>query len=157
MTTSKLPMAEHDPAQGPELPNVTQAQKALVQESFAQVAPIADKAAELFYDRLFEIDPELRILFKGDMAEQRRKLMQTLQFAVAGLNTPDQLVPAVQELGRRHKDYGVCDADYDTVGAALLWTLEQGLGTGFTDEVRDAWTAVYGLLAGVMKSAVEPG
>ena len=156
MTTSKLPLAEEDPAQGSGLPNVTEAQRTLVQQSFAQVAPIADKAAELFYDRLFEIDPELRILFKSDMAEQRRKLMQTLQFAVAGLDTPDRLVPAVQELGRRHKGYGVSDADYDTVGAALLWTLEQGLGTGFTDEVKDAWVAVYGLLAGVMKSA-EPG
>ena len=157
MTTEKLPTAADDPAEETGLPTVTEAQRALVQESFAKVAPIADKAAELFYDRLFEIDPDLRILFKDDMAEQRRKLMETLQFAVTGLDTPDQLVPAVRELGRRHKGYGVADADYDTVGTALLWTLEKGLGEGFTDEVRDAWTAVYGLLAGVMKTGAAHG
>lgn len=133
------------------LPSITEAQKALVQQSFAQVAPIADQAAELFYDRLFKIDPNLRILFKSDMTEQRRMLMETLQLAVTGLDAPDQLVPAVRELGRRHKGYGASDTDYDTVGAALIWTLEQGLGPHFTDEVRDAWMAVYGLLAGVMK------
>ena len=135
------------------LPGITGTQKLLVQTTFAQVAPIADQAAAMFYDRLFQIDPDLRIMFKEDMTEQRRMLMETLALAVAGLDAPDELVPVVQELGRRHKGYGVCDSDYDTVGTALLWTLEQGLGAGFTDEVRDAWTAVYGLLAGVMKSA----
>ncbi len=134
---------------------VTNTQKVLVQESFAAVMPIADDAAALFYRRLFELDPSLQRMFKGDMTEQRRKLMQMLTAAVKGLDRLDQLVPVVEELGRRHVGYGVADAHYDTVGAALLWTLEKGLGNAFTPEVKDAWIAVYGLLAGTMKNAAK--
>jgi hemoglobin-like flavoprotein len=132
---------------------LTNTQKTLVQQSFAAVAPIADDAAALFYRRLFELDPSLERMFKGDMTEQRRKLMQMLTAAVKGLDRLDQLVPVVEDLGRRHAGYGVADAHYDTVGAALLWTLEKGLGSAFTPEVEDAWIAVYGLLAGTMKNA----
>ena len=103
-------------------------QKTLVQDSFAIVAPIADDAAALFYRRLFELDPSLQRMFRGDMAEQRRKLMQMLTAAVKGLDRLDQLVPVVKDLGRRHATYGVEDRHYETVGAALLWTLEKGLG-----------------------------
>jgi hemoglobin-like flavoprotein len=134
---------------------VTNTQKVLVQESFAAVVPIADDAAVLFYRRLFELDPSLQRMFRGDMTEQRRKLMQMLTAAVKGLDRLDQLVPVVEELGRRHVGYGVADAHYDTVGAALLWTLEKGLGNAFTPEVKDSWIAVYGLLAGTMKNAAK--
>jgi len=134
---------------------LTLTQKALVQESFAKIAPIADDAAALFYRRLFEIDPSLQQMFRGDMAEQRKKLMQMLTTAVKGLDRLEQLVPAVQGLGRRHGAYGVIDAHYDTVGAALLWTLEKGLGRAFTPETREAWAAVYGLLATTMKEAAR--
>jgi hemoglobin-like flavoprotein len=134
---------------------LTLTQKTLVQESFATIAPIADDAAVLFYGRLFEIDPSLQRMFRGDMAEQRKKLMQMLTAAVKGLDRLDQLVPVVQELGRRHGAYGVLDAHYDTVGSALLWTLEMGLGAGFTPETREAWTTVYGLLATTMKDAAR--
>ena len=134
---------------------VTKTQKVLVQESFAAVVPIADDAAVLFYRRLFELDPTLERMFKGDMTEQRRKLMQMLTAAVKGLDRLDQLVPVVEELGRRHVAYRVEDAHYDTVGTALLWTLEKGLGSAFTPDVRDAWVAVYGLLAGTMKNAAK--
>ena len=134
---------------------LTNTQKVLVQESFAAVAPIADDAAVLFYRRLFELDPSLERMFKGDMTEQRRKLMQMLTAAVKGLDRLDQLVPVVEELGRRHAGYHVQDAHYDTVGAALLWTLEKGLGDAFTPDVKDAWVAVYGLLAGTMKNAAK--
>ena len=134
---------------------VTNSQKVLVQESFAAVAPIADDAAALFYRRLFELDPSLERMFRGDMTEQRRKLMQMLTAAVKGLDRLDQLVPVVEDLGRRHVGYGVADEHYDTVGAALLWTLEKGLGSAFTPEVKDAWIAVYGLLAGTMKNAAK--
>jgi hemoglobin-like flavoprotein len=132
---------------------VTLRQIELVQGTFDVIAPIADDAAALFYRRLFEIDPTLRAMFKGDMAEQRRKLMQMLTAAVKGLPRLDRLVPVVQELGRRHASYGVADDHYDTVGAALLWTLEKGLGDAFTDEAREAWATVYGLLATTMKHA----
>jgi hemoglobin-like flavoprotein len=131
----------------------TERQIALVQETFATVAPIADDVAALFYRRLFEIDPSLERMFRGDMAEQRKKLMQMLTAAVKGLTRLDQLVPVVEDLGRRHAGYGVADAHYDTVGAALLWTLEKGLGNAFTPEVRDAWATVYGVLASTMKNA----
>ena len=134
---------------------VTNTQKVLVQESFAAVMPIADDAAALFYRRLFELDPSLKRMFKGDMTEQRRKLVQMLTAAVKGLDRLDQLVPVIEELGRRHVGYGVADAHYDTVGAALLWTLEKGLGNAFTPEVKDSWIAVYGLLAGTMKNAAK--
>jgi hemoglobin-like flavoprotein len=132
---------------------VTPLQKTLVQETFASIVPIADDAAALFYRRLFEIDPALRPMFKGDMTEQRRKLMQMITAAVKGLDRLDQLVPVVEDLGRRHAGYGVADAHYDTVGEALLWTLEMGLGRAFTPQVKEAWATVYGVLATTMKSA----
>ena len=133
----------------------TPTQTALVQSSFAIIAPIADDAAALFYQRLFEIDPSLRRMFPEDMTGQRKKLMQMLTAAVKGLDRLDQLVPVVQDLGRRHATYGVTDAHYDTVGAALLWTLQMGLGKGFTPEMKEAWTAVYGLLATTMRDAAR--
>ena len=131
---------------------VTDAQKALVQNSFATVATIAEDAAVLFYQRLFELDPSLRPMFRGDMTEQRKKLMQMLTAAVKGLDRLEQLVPVVKDLGRRHAGYGVEDRHYATVGEALIWTLEQGLGPAFTAEARAAWLAAYGLLAGVMQA-----
>src|SRR6266540_433581 len=134
---------------------MTPEQKLLVQESFEQVVPIADIAAELFYSRLFELDPTLRHLFKGDMKVQGRALMSMIKVAVAGLDKLERIVPAVQNLGRRHATYGVKDSHYETVGAALLWTLEQGLGEAFTSEVRAAWTEVYTLLATTMKEAAS--
>jgi len=136
-----------------ELPGVSAEQVALVTESFALVEPIAETAADIFYDRLFEISPDLRVLFTGDMDEQKRKLMATLKVAVSSLNKPDALIPVVEDLGRRHKGYGVEDSHYDIVAVALLTTLAEGLGEAFTDDVREAWTAVYTLLANTMKDA----
>ena len=127
----------------------------LVQTSFVLVMPIADAAATLFYQRLFELDPSLRPMFHGDMQEQGRKLMTMLKIVVNGLTRLDQLVPAVEQLGRRHVRYGVRDEHYDTVAAALIWTLQQGLGVAFTPEVEQAWVAAYTLLAGTMKAAAE--
>jgi hemoglobin-like flavoprotein len=125
----------------------------LVQGSFEKVKPISEAAAEIFYSKLFEKDPSLRPLFKGDMKEQGRKLMSMLAFAVGGLTKLEQLVPAVQELGKRHSGYGVTDQMYDTVGASLLETLEAGLGADFTPEVKAGWVEVYTTLATVMKGA----
>jgi hemoglobin-like flavoprotein len=132
---------------------MTPEQKRLVQTSFAKVAPIADAAAAMFYARLFEIDPALKPLFTTDITEQGRKLMRMLGMAVNGLDRLDALVPVVQQLGIRHKQYGVTDEHYDTVAVALLWTLEQGLGPEFTPDVKDAWVAVYTVLASTMKQA----
>ena len=132
---------------------MTPEQITLVQDSFAKVEPIADKAAELFYGKLFELDPSLKPMFKADIAEQGTKLMTMIGVAVRGLDNLDAIVPAVQNLGIRHVDYGVKDEHYDTVAAALLWTLEQGLGDDFTSEAKAAWTETYVLLATVMKEA----
>jgi hemoglobin-like flavoprotein len=132
---------------------MTPEQALLVKNSWAKVLPISDKAAELFYGKLFELDPQLKPLFKGDMTEQGKKLMKMINTAVNALDRLEAIVPAVQQLGVRHVGYGVKDKDYDTVGAALLWTLEQGLGDAFTADVKDAWATVYGVLAGTMKSA----
>ena len=132
---------------------MTPEQITLVRDSFAKVAPIAPAAASMFYDRLFTLDPALRPLFKGDMAEQGRKLMAMIGTAVANLDRLGDIVPAVQALGRRHAGYGVNPGHYDTVANALLWTLENGLGADFTAATRDAWTACYVVLAGEMQSA----
>lgn len=125
----------------------------LVQADWAAVTPIADTAASLFYDRLFELDPALKPLFKSDLGEQKRKLMSTIGLAVNGLTNLDALVPVVQALGQRHVGYGVKPKDYDTVGAALLWTLKKGLGDGFDSAHESAWAKVYGVLASTMLSA----
>ncbi|HEX5872074.1 MAG TPA: globin family protein [Longimicrobium sp.] len=130
--------------------------KHLVQESWMKVEPIADTAATLFYDRLFELDPALRPLFPSTgLREQKKKLMQTLTVAVRGLYRLDELTPALEALGRRHVGYGVQDAHYETVGQALLWTLEQGLGAAFTAEVRAAWVQTYDLVTSVMQRAAR--
>ena len=126
-----------------------------VQSTFAKVEPIAPQAAELFYGRLFELDPSLKPMFKGNMEEQGAKLMRMIGIAVRGLNDLGSIVPAVQNLGVRHIEYGVKDEHYDTVGAALLWTLEQGLGDDFTPDVKQAWTDVYTVLATTMKDAAS--
>ena len=125
----------------------------LVQNSFAKVAPIADVAARLFYERMFVVQPSFRPMFPADLTEQRSKLMKTLALAVAGLTKVEKVVPALQTMGRRHVAYGVEDWQYDVVGSVLIWTLGQGLGDDFTDEVREAWVATYTIVAGVMKAA----
>ena len=130
---------------------MTPRQKLLVQSTFKQITPIAGVAANLFYARLFELDPSLRRLFRGDLQEQGQKLMKMLSLAVKGLDRLDQLVPAVRALGQRNIDYGVRERHYDTVGAALLWTLEYVLGPGFNAEVKEAWSTVYKLLSEAMQ------
>jgi hemoglobin-like flavoprotein len=132
---------------------MTPKQIQLVQDSWAKVLPISDQAAALFYGRLFELEPSYRRLFTTDQEEQGRKLMQLISIAVNGLPMLDTIVPAVEELGRRHLDYDVTEEMYGTVGAALLWTLEKGLGDAFTPEIEEAWTETYNTLADVMKSA----
>jgi hemoglobin-like flavoprotein len=132
---------------------MTPDQVTLVQQSFKKVAPIADKAADLFYDRLFVIAPEVRSLFPTDLTEQKKKLMQMLATAVTNLHQVEKILPAVEDLGRRHVAYGVTDKHFEPVAAALLWTLEQGLGPDFTPPVKAAWTETYLTVAGVMKKA----
>jgi len=133
---------------------MTPTQIDLIRASWRSVEPIADTAATLFYDRLFELDPTVRRLFRRtDMVAQRKNLMQTLTVVVKGIDRLEDLVPAVEALGRRHAGYGVRPEHYDTVGAALLWTLEQGLGTAFKPDVRSAWATAYGTLASVMIAA----
>ena len=119
---------------------MTPEDQALVRDSYAKIVPIAPLAAALFYERLFELDPSLKPLFKGDMAEQGRKLMAMIGTAVANLDKLETIVPAVQDLGRRHATYGVQPGHYDTVAAALLSTLGRGLGDDFTPAVEAAWT-----------------
>ena len=133
-------------------PSMNASDIAIVQSTWEQVLPIADTAARLFYNKLFEMDPTLRVLFaQTDMAEQRKKLMQIITVAVRGLERLDELLPAIEAMGRRHSGYGVIDPHYTTVGAALLWTLEEGLGDAFTPQARSAWTQTYTTLAAVMQ------
>jgi hemoglobin-like flavoprotein len=131
---------------------MTPDQVKLVQESFAKVVPIADQAAGIFYDRLFEIAPSVKSMFTGDMAEQRRKLMTMLAAVVNGLGNLESILPAASALAIRHVNYGAKTEHYPVVGSALLWTLEKGLGDAWTPEVADAWTAAYGTLSGYMIS-----
>ena len=129
-----------------------QSQIKLVQESFSKVAPIADQAAIIFYDRLFEVAPSVRAMFPDDMKEQRKKLMVTLAIVVNGLSNLESILPAASALAKRHVDYGAKPEHYPVVGGALLWTLEKGLGGAWTPEVASAWTAAYGTLSGYMIS-----
>lgn len=133
---------------------MTPQQISLVEESFRTVLPIRTAAAEIFYRRLFALDPGLKPLFeRSDMADQGKKLMASLAFVVGGLRSAETIVPAVEALARRHVGYGVQTRHYRTVGAALIGTLDEGLGEAFTPEVREAWLAAYGLLSGVMLAA----
>ena len=129
---------------------MTPQQIQMVQHSFLKFAPISDRAAALFYGRLFKIAPETMLLFHGDMAEQGRKLMATLTVVVNGLGKLDTILPAASALAKRHVGYGVKASHYAPVGAALLWTLEQGLGSAWTTELAEAWTEAYTTLSGFM-------
>ena len=131
---------------------MTPDQVKLVQQSFAKVAPISETAAVLFYDRLFEIAPQVRAMFPADMTEQRKKLMAMLAAVVNGLANLDSILPAASALAKRHVAYGARAEHYPVVGSALLWTLEKGLGEAWTPEVADAWTTAYGTLSGYMIS-----
>ncbi len=124
-----------------------------VQESFKKVAPIADQAATIFYGKLFDIAPEVKPLFKGNMEEQGKKLMTTLGVVVNGVKDLDAILPAPKELAVKHVDYGVEPEHYTPVGQALIMTLEAGLGDAFTPATEDAWLSAYGTLSGVMIEA----
>lgn len=130
---------------------ITLQQKDLVKKTWVMVVPIADTAAELFYGRLFELEPDYKAMFKNDMTEQGKKLMKTINIAVEALDDLEPLIPVLKQMGADHAGFGVKDRDYNVVGASLLWTLEKGLGEAFTDEVKNAWGAVYEVLASVMK------
>jgi hemoglobin-like flavoprotein len=131
--------------------SITPRQVQLIQESFTKVEPIAEQAAEIFYNKLFEYDPKLRPLFKSDLKDQGRKLMTTLKVAVNGLNDLEKLVVVLQQLAERHVGYGVKPEDYTPVGNALLFTLKTGLGPDWNPELRQAWVDVFRLMATVMK------
>jgi hemoglobin-like flavoprotein len=124
----------------------------LVQQSFSKVAPIADQAAVIFYDRLFEVAPQVRLMFPNDMREQRKKLMATLGVVVNGLANLEAVLPAASALAKRHVSYGAKPEHYPVVGGALLWTLEKGLGEAWTPEVAVAWASAYSTLSGYMIS-----
>jgi len=132
---------------------MTPKQIGLISITWDKVLPIAETAAELFYGKLFELNSELRPLFKGDLKEQGKKLMTMLDTVVKSIDDFEIIIPAAQQSGARHVGYGVKDEDYDTVAEALLWTLDQSLGDDFTDEVKEAWTTAYVILSGVMKEA----
>jgi hemoglobin-like flavoprotein len=132
---------------------MTADQISMVQTSFKKVVPIADTAADLFYDRLFEIAPDVRSMFPDDIKDQKKKLIAMLATAVTNLHQVEAILPAVENLGKRHVAYGVTAKHYEPVGAALLWTLEQGLGPDFTPPVKAAWTEAYMTLSGAMQGA----
>ena len=133
-------------------------QARLITTSWSSVASIADSAIEQFYNRLFEIDPSARALFRAtDMPEQRRKVIEALSLALQSLDDLDALTPTLEDLGRRHQRYGVTAAHHDSVGQALLWTLEQGLGAAWTPAMAAAWTELFGQLSSAMKRTAYDG
>lgn len=136
---------------------MTEEQIQLVQTSFKKVDAISETAAQIFYSRLFELQPAFKnSLFKNtDIKDQGKKLMNMLKMAVLGLSDLSKLKPAVEQLGVRHAGYGVADDHYDTVGEALIYTLGVGLDKEFTNDVEDAWIACYTLLAETMKTAAS--
>ena len=128
----------------------------LIRDSWQRVLPIKEKAAELFYARLFELDPSVKALFKGKLDFQGDKLMMTLNVVVNSLDNLTEVEAMLQAMGKRHIIYGVEAAHYETVGAALLWALKQGLGEHFSEEVEEAWVTAYGEIATTMKEAAYP-
>jgi hemoglobin-like flavoprotein len=137
--------------------SMTPDQIRLVQQSFSKVAPISDKAAVIFYDRLFEVAPAVKAMFPADMTEQRKKLMSTLAVVVSGLSNLESILPAASALATRHFAYGAKAEHYPVVGGALLWTLEKGLGPDWTPAVAEAWTAAYATLSDYMISQAYYG
>src|SRR6516164_6261926 len=135
---------------------MTPKQIRLINQSFALMSPEADAIPRIFYNRLFQLDPALRKMFPESLEEQGRKLMQMIGTAIGLLGRADQLIPALEALGRRHAGYGVRDEHYETVGTALLWTVEQELGPAFTPDVREAWTQLYVIVATTMREAATP-
>jgi hemoglobin-like flavoprotein len=131
---------------------MTPEQVARVQQSFAKVAPISEAAAVMFYDRLFEVAPAVKPMFPADMTEQRKKLMATLAVVVNGLSNLESILPAASALATRHVAYGAKPEHYPVVGAALLWTLEKGLGEAWSPDLAAAWSAAYATLSGYMIS-----
>jgi hemoglobin-like flavoprotein len=136
---------------------MTEREIRLIQESFRQVNPIAGQATAIFYARLFELDPALRGVFRGSLAEQGRDLLGFLGHVVAGLERLDALLPAVREFGFRHADQALRDYHFECVGEALLWTLSRSLGAAFTGEHRAAWSRVYWHLAETAKAGARDG
>lgn len=136
-------------------PALTSDEITIVQTTFSKVLHISDTAADLFYNRLFELDPSVRPLFTEDITEQKKKLMATLKTVVFSLRQLETIVPAIRDLGQRHARYKVEDRHYETVGAALLWALEQGLGKDWTLDVKSAWVSAYTLIAQTMKDAAQ--
>ncbi|HUO53957.1 MAG TPA: globin family protein [Rhodoblastus sp.] len=134
---------------------MTPEQVKLIRDSFAKVAPVSDRLGRLFYGRLFEIAPQVRPLFKGDIANQGRKFMATLTVGVSSLENFDALKPALQALARQHAGLGVRPEHYQPLGEALVWALDEGLGADFTEETRAAWEAAYGAIAGTMIAATK--
>lgn len=135
---------------------ISEYQKKLIQDSFTKVEPIADQAAEIFYNKLFEYDPSLRPLFKSDLKSQGKKLMTTLKVAIKGLDDLESLIPVLEDLATRHIDYGVSVDDYTPVGNALIYTLKTGLGDSFTPELKTAWVELYKIISDVMRSKAYP-
>jgi hemoglobin-like flavoprotein len=134
---------------------MTPRQIEIVRQSFSQIMPFKDQVIELFYCRLFELDPSIRLMFKSDMTEQRQKLTAALAMVIGRLETMESLLPVLRELGRRHKGYGVRNRHYDLVGEALLWTLEIGLSSRWTKELAEAWKGAYGQVANAMSEGAE--
>jgi hemoglobin-like flavoprotein len=133
--------------------SLTPRQVEVLQTSFRILEPLGTTAADLFYRRLFELEPSVVPLFKGNMQDQGRKFMQVMALAVGGMPNLPTLGPLIQQLGVRHAIYGVEPAHYDAVREALLWAVARVLQDAYTDEVRDAWASGYAALAGVMKEA----
>ena len=136
---------------------MTPEQKLIVKDTWAAVIPIQEKAAELFYGRLFSEYPEVQPMFKGDMQVQGEKLMKMIDQAVGSLDNLEPLIEPLKAAGKAHKDYGVAEGDYSKVGACLLWTLKQGLGDNYNASVQDAWGTTYNTLSAVMIEGADYG
>jgi len=129
---------------------MTERQILLVKNSWSYVIVNADEAGQLFYKRLFEVAPEIKPMFKTDIKDQARKLMNMVTYIVTKLQKLDEIMAEVKSLAQRHGKYGVKPHYYQIVGSSLLWTLKEGLGDKWNTETEQAWTAVYTALADAM-------
>lgn len=129
----------------------TQEEISLIQTSFLKICE--SDCWEIHYKRLFELDPDAIKLFKGDIKDQQHRIMTMMKTVVEGLNNPQIIIPAVQELGKRHYEYNVRDEDYELFKESLLYAIEKVLGDEFTPDLKSAWNKFYDVLADIMKSS----
>ena len=134
---------------------MTPEQVDLVRKSFDALWPVRRRLADLFYGRFFELAPDARALFSQDIARQQLKLMDMIAAIVGALDKREIFQSLISHSGRQHAQFGAKGSHFIAFGDALIWSLEQQFGAGFTPELKQAWITLYGAVQKEMISAAR--